>query len=110
LQTSQVQLPRQVVLGYTPAPWLQTSMQVLRYQTLQIDPNNPISRPYFLEPQLNMLAYKPNVFKMDVSAIGSRFTHVDAPGCRVTAWCFTRSCRCPSCIRPSRSRPRSACT
>lgn len=80
LQTSQVQLPRQVVLGYTPAPWLQTSMQVLRYQTLQIDPNNPISRPYFLEPQLNMLAYKPNVFKMDVSAIGqfSRFTHVDA--------------------------------
>ncbi len=80
LQTSQVQLPRQVELGYSPAPWLQTSMQVLRYQTLQIDPNNPISRPYFLEPQLNMLAYKPNVFKIDVSAIGqfSRFTHVDA--------------------------------
>lgn len=80
LQTSQTQLPRQVSLGYAPAPWLQTNLQVLRYQTLQIDPTNPIARPYFLEPQLNLLAYKPNVFKTDFAAIGqySRFTHVDA--------------------------------
>ncbi len=80
LQTSQTQLPRQVVFGYSPAPWLQTSMQVLRYQTLQIDPSNPIARPYFLEPQLNVLGYKANVFKTDFTMIGqySRFTHVDA--------------------------------
>ncbi|MFN4324756.1 MAG: LPS-assembly protein LptD [Azonexus sp.] len=80
LQTSQTQLPRQVVFGYSPAPWLQTSMQVLRYQTLQIDPSNPIARPYFLEPQLNVLGYKANVFKTDFTLIGqySRFTHVDA--------------------------------
>lgn len=79
LQTSQTQLPRQVLLGYAPAPWLQTNLQVLRYQTLQIDPTTSIARPYFLEPQLNLLAYKPNVFKTDLSAIGqySRFTHVD---------------------------------
>lgn len=79
LQTSQTQLPRQVSLGYSPSPWLQTNMQVLRYQTLQIDPSNPITRPYFLEPQLNLIAYKPNLFKTDFSAVGqySRFTHVD---------------------------------
>ncbi|HLO61375.1 MAG TPA: LPS-assembly protein LptD [Azonexus sp.] len=79
LQTSQTQLPRQVSLGYSPSPWLQTNMQVLRYQTLQIDPANPIARPYFLEPQLNLIAYKPNLLKTDFAAIGqySRFTHVD---------------------------------
>ena len=80
MQTSQTQLPRQVQLGYSPAPWLQTNMQVLRYQTLQTDPSNPVTRPYFLEPQLNFLGYKPNVFKTDFSMVGqySRFTHVDA--------------------------------
>ncbi len=77
LQTSQVQLPQQVALGYTPAPWLQTSMQVLRYQTLQPDPLNPIASPYFLEPQLNLIGYKPNVLKTDIAVLGqfSRFTH-----------------------------------
>ncbi len=80
MQTSQTQLPRQVQLGYSPAPWLQTNMQVLRYQTLQTDPSNPVTRPYFLEPQLNFLGYKPNVFKTDFSVVGqyTRFTHVDA--------------------------------
>ena len=79
LQTSQTQLPRQVVLGYSPVPWLQTNMQVLRYQTLQTNPSSPIARPYFLEPQLNLVGYKPNVFKTDFSMIGqySRFTHLD---------------------------------
>ncbi len=80
MQTSQTQLPRQVQLGYSPAPWLQTNMQVLRYQTLQTDPSNPVTRPYFLEPQLNFLGYKANVFKTDFSMVGqfTRFTHVDA--------------------------------
>ena len=80
LQTSQAQLPKQVSLNYTPSPWLQSSLQVLRYQTLQLDPAVPVSRPYFLEPQLNVLAYRPDVLNMDFSMIGqySRFTHVDA--------------------------------
>lgn len=79
LQTSQTQLPKQVVLGYTPFSWLQTSTQVLRYQTLQPDPANPIARPYFLEPQISMVGYKPNVLKTDISLLGqfSRFTHPD---------------------------------
>jgi LPS-assembly protein len=79
LQTSQTQLPQQLVLGYSPFSWLQTNTQVLRYQTLQPDPATPISRPYFLEPQINVVGYKPNVLKTDVSLLGqySRFTHPD---------------------------------
>lgn len=79
LQTSQVQLPQQLALGYAPSPWLQTSMQVLRYQTLQPDPANPVVRPYFLEPQLNIVGFRPNVLKTDLSLIGqySRFVNPD---------------------------------
>ncbi len=81
LQTSQTQLPRQLTLAYSPFSWLQTTTQVLRYQTLQpdADPTKQIVRPYFLEPQLNVAAYKPNVLKTDMSMIGqySRFTHPD---------------------------------
>jgi LPS-assembly protein len=77
LQTSQTQLPKQVVLNYSPTPSLQTSMQVLHYQTLQTDPLNPIARPYFLEPQLNIIGFKPNVLNTDLSLISqfTRFTH-----------------------------------
>ncbi|MDD2885609.1 MAG: LPS-assembly protein LptD [Dechloromonas sp.] len=77
MQTSQVQLPRQAVLSYAPSSWLQSNVQVLRYQTLQTDPLNPVTRPYFLEPQINLIGYRPNVFKTDLSLIGqfSRFTH-----------------------------------
>lgn len=79
LQTSQTQLPRQAVLGYAPSPWLQTSVQVLRYQTLQPDAQNPVARPYFLEPQINLLGYRPNILKTDLSLVGqyTRFTHDD---------------------------------
>jgi len=80
IRTSQTQLPRHLTLGYSPFSWLQTSTQVLRYQTLQPDPENPITQPYFLEPRIDMLAYKPNVLNTDLSMIGqySRFTHPDA--------------------------------
>lgn len=70
LQTSAVQLPQQLALNYTPSPWLLTNMQVLRYQTLQTDVANPVARPYFLEPQLNVVGYRPNVLKTDLSMIG----------------------------------------
>jgi LPS-assembly protein len=75
IQTTQVQLPQQFVLGYTPAPWLQTNLQVLKYQTLQTDPANPIAVPYFLEPQLNMIGFKPDVLGTDFTLLGqySRF-------------------------------------
>lgn len=79
LQTSQVQLERRATLSYVPSPWLQSSLQVLRYQTLQPDPANPIARPYFLEPQLNLLGYRPNLGGFDFTLVGqySRFTHED---------------------------------
>ena len=79
LQTSLTQLPRQVALNYAPSPWLQSSMQVLRYQTLQLDPAVPVARPYFLEPQINVIGFRPNVLHTDLSMIGqySRFSHVD---------------------------------
>lgn len=79
IRTSQIQLPRQLTLGYAPVSWLQTSTQVLRYQTLQPDPARPVTRPYFIEPRINLLAYKPNVLNTDLSMIGqySRFTHTD---------------------------------
>jgi LPS-assembly protein len=79
-QTSQVQLPQQFVLAYTPVPWLQTTTQVLRYQTLQTDPKNPVLPPYFLEPQVNLVGFKPDVLGTDLTLIGqyTRFTHPDA--------------------------------
>lgn len=80
LQTSATQLPKQVSLSYAPSPWLQSNLQVLRYQTLQLDPTVPVARPYFLEPQLNITGYRPNVLRTDLSMIGqfSRFTHADS--------------------------------
>jgi lipopolysaccharide assembly outer membrane protein LptD (OstA) len=54
-------------------------MLVQRYQTLQTDPANPVARPYFLEPQLNILGFRPNVMKTDVAVIGqfTRFVNPD---------------------------------
>jgi LPS-assembly protein len=79
IKTSQVQLPRQLTLSHTPATWLQTNMQVLQYQTLQPDPATPVAKPYFLEPQINLIGYKPNLWKTDFSMTGqySRFNHPD---------------------------------
>ncbi len=79
MQTSQVQLERRATLDFVPSPWLHSSLQVLRYQTLQPDPANLIQRPYFIEPQLNILGYRPNLQGMDFSVVGqyTRFTHDD---------------------------------
>jgi LPS-assembly protein len=80
LLTSQTQLPKQVSLNYAPSPWLQGGLQVLRFQTLQTDSTTTIATPYFLEPQLNITGYRPNVLHTDLSMIGqySRFTHTDS--------------------------------
>ncbi|MCL2636080.1 MAG: LPS assembly protein LptD, partial [Betaproteobacteria bacterium] len=79
LRTAQTQLLRQAVMGYSPTSWLSTSVEVLRYQTLQPDPKTPIGRPYFLEPRINFNIYKPNLFNTDTMMTGqySRFTHTD---------------------------------
>ncbi|MDR0776627.1 MAG: LPS assembly protein LptD [Azonexus sp.] len=79
LRTAQTQLLRQALVSYAPTSWLSTSVEVLRYQTLQPDPKTPISRPYFLEPRINFNIYKPNLFNTDTMMTGqySRFTHTD---------------------------------
>ncbi|MGB9493310.1 MAG: LPS-assembly protein LptD [Azonexus sp.] len=74
LQTSQVQLQQQLLLNYTPLPWMQTNMQVLRYQTLQTDPQNPVVVPYFLEPQINLVAVKSDVASTDLTVVG-QYSH-----------------------------------
>lgn len=81
LHTSQLQLPRQMVLGYSPGSWWSASMQLLRYQTLSPNAENPTARPYFIEPQLNFSGRLNNVYKTDFSIFGqySRFTHPDQP-------------------------------
>ena len=77
LHTSQVQLQQQVALNYSPAPGFQGNLQWLRYQTLQPDPAYPVARPYFLEPQLNFTAFRPDVLHADLGFSGqyTRFTH-----------------------------------
>lgn len=78
LDTSQSQLPKQVTLNYVPpASWWSASATWLRYQTLQLDPANPTTRPYFLEPQINFYGRLPNVLHSDISLVGqySRFSH-----------------------------------
>lgn len=79
IQTSQTQLLQQAMLNYSPSPWLQTSMNVQRFQTLQTDPAYRVERPYFLEPQLNILGFRPNVLKTDLAVIGqyTRFVNPD---------------------------------
>lgn len=79
-QTSQVQLPQQFLLSYVPVPWLQTTTQVQRFQTLQTDPKNPVLPPYFLEPQVNLVGFKPDVLGTDLAVIGqyTRFNRPDA--------------------------------
>lgn len=53
MHTSQVQLPKQMTLGYGSGSWWSASATLLKFQTLQPDPSKPVNRPYFLEPQLS---------------------------------------------------------
>lgn len=75
LQTSQSQLPRQLALNYAPGSWWTANMQMLRYQTLQFDPS--VTRPYFIEPQINFSGRLPDIYKTDLSLFGqySKFDH-----------------------------------
>lgn len=78
LQTTQTQLPRQFTLGYAPAAsWWSASATWLRYQTLQANPQTPVARPYFLEPQINFSGRLPvrNDTDFNVQAQYSQFTH-----------------------------------
>lgn len=97
LDTTQVHLPQTVSLNWRPLNWINLNVQNVRYQTLQYDINNPVSTPYFIQPQINISGFKPNIFSLplsnnstrnskyfldfDFSFIGqfSRFTHSTLP-------------------------------
>lgn len=90
LQTSQAQLPKQLVLGYGPGSWWSTSLQMLRYQTLSPDPANPIAKPYFIEPQLGFSGRLLNIAgygDFGVTAQYTRFAHPTlTEGSRIVAY------------------------
>jgi len=77
LNTSQVQLPKQLSLTYAPGSWWSASATWLRYQTLQPNPAIPVARPYFLEPQINFYGRLPHVQRADLDLLGqyTRFSH-----------------------------------
>ncbi len=80
MQTSQTQLPQQLVLNWAPGTWWATNIQTLRYQTLQTSSTTTVERPYFLEPHVNFSGRLNNVLpKTDLTLVGqySRFTHPD---------------------------------
>ena len=90
LQTSQSQLPRQLSLGYASNTWWNASAQLLRYQTLSPDPANPVTKPYFIEPQLGFSGRLLNLAgygDLGVTAQYTRFTHPTlTEGNRVVAY------------------------
>lgn len=78
--SAQTQLARQGALGWGGGGW-QAGLQVLRYQTLQPDPANPVARPYELMPQLNVAGREPlgGDFSGLLAAQYTDFAHPD-PG------------------------------
>ncbi len=80
-QTTQVQLPQQVTFNYVPTPGFISNVIFQRFQTLQTDPSQPVGIPYFFEPQINVVGFKPDVLKTDFTLIGqlTRFTNT-TPG------------------------------
>ena len=73
VETSQTMLPRQVIVNYAPSPWFSTSTRYLSYQVLKED----ITRPYALEPQVNLVGRQPDYRGMDLQLNGqvTQFTH-----------------------------------
>lgn len=73
--TSIVNLPRDVILGYNDANWA-AALRTLSYQVLQ-DPNAPVTPPYTLAPQFLLNGSKQGAYGFDVAFTGelSRFRH-----------------------------------
>lgn len=73
VQTSQTHLPRQILLTYAPSPWITTSTRYLSFQTLRQD----VSKPYTLEPQINLSGRNPYFYGADLMLLGqiTQFSH-----------------------------------
>ncbi|MEF8698950.1 MAG: LPS assembly protein LptD [Candidatus Accumulibacter sp. UW20] len=78
--TSQTQLLQQGVLSYGGAGWWTATANVQSFQTLQPDPQNPVSQPYRLLPQITVNARQPDIYTTDSAFFGqfTEFVHPDA--------------------------------
>jgi LPS-assembly protein len=78
--TSQTQLLQQGVLSYGGAGWWTATANVQSFQTLQPDPQNPVSQPYRLLPQITLNARQPDLYFTDSAFFGqfTEFVHPDA--------------------------------
>ena len=72
--TSQTQLLQQGVLTYGGGGWWSATANVQQYQTLQPDPDNPVTEPYKLLPQLTLNARRPDFHSTDIALFG-QYTH-----------------------------------
>jgi LPS-assembly protein len=75
--TAQTQLRQQGMLTYSGGGWWNATANVQSYQTLQPDPNNPVTEPYRLLPQITVNARQPDLYRTDSSFLGqfSAFTN-----------------------------------
>ncbi len=73
--TSQTNLPRDVILGYSDDVWTATA-RAIAYQTLQ-DPLAPVVQPYRQVPQFFVTGLKQNVYGVDALLAGelTSYTH-----------------------------------
>ena len=90
---TQTYLPQQAIVNYGAGFWngglWSASLNYQRFQTLQ-DPENPVSEPYFREPQFTINALKQTVGGMDAAFVGEFVNFGNASlvptGLRTTAY------------------------
>jgi LPS-assembly protein len=78
--TAKTQLLQQGVLSYGGGGWW-TATNVQSFQTLQPDPQNPVSKPYRLLPQITVNARQPDLYSTD-SAFFGQYTYFVSPSRR----------------------------
>lgn len=78
--TSQTQLLQQGVLSYGGGGWWNVTTTMQSFQTLQPDPQNPVTKPYRLLPQVTVNARQPDLFSSDMAFFGqyTNFVQPDA--------------------------------
>ena len=76
--TSKTQLLQQGLLSYGASGWWTATANVQTYQTLQPDPQNPVTKPYRLLPQITVNARQPDLYFTD-SAFFGQYTSFVSP-------------------------------
>jgi LPS-assembly protein len=69
-QTSETQLLQQGLLTYSGGGWWNATANVQSFQTLQPDPENPVTPPYQLMPQITVNARQPDFYSTDSAFFG----------------------------------------